>query len=60
MSIGYVVISVCATMPDRTCAERFMVAPIDYGLLVFPIHLSEITKLLIFFRKLRCISKAFI
>ena len=33
MSIGYVVISVCATMPDRTCAERFMVAPIDYGLL---------------------------
>ena len=33
MSIGYVVISVCATMPDRTCAERFRGAPIDYGLL---------------------------
>ena len=31
MSIGYVVISVCATMPDRTSAERFLSAPIDYG-----------------------------
>ena len=33
MSIGYVVISVCATMPDRTCAERFADVPLDYGLL---------------------------
>ena len=33
MSIGYVVISVCATMPDRTCAERFAGVPIAYGLL---------------------------
>ena len=33
MSIGYVVISVCATMPDRTCTERFIGAPIDYGIL---------------------------
>ena len=33
MSIGYVVISVCSTMPDWTCAERFRGAPIDYGLL---------------------------
>ena len=33
MSIGYVVISVCATMPDRTCTERFAGVPLDYGLL---------------------------
>ena len=39
MSIGYVVISVCATMPDRTCTERFMVAPIDYGIMK---HLQNI------------------
>lgn len=29
--IGYVVIVACAIMLKWTCAERFMVAPIDYG-----------------------------
>ena len=39
MSIGYVVISVCATMPDRTCAERKQSVPIDYGIMK---HLQNI------------------
>ena len=41
MSIGYVVISVCSIMPDRTCVGRKTGAPIDY------VHLTsqeQITK----------------
>ena len=32
--IGFVTVVVCATMPDRTCAERVRGAPIDYGQLI--------------------------
>jgi len=32
--IGFVTVVVCATMPDRTCAERFTGVPIAFGLLV--------------------------
>jgi len=31
MSIGYVVISVCSTMTNRTCVGSKTGAPIDYG-----------------------------
>ena len=31
VSLGYAVILVCSTMPDRTCEERITGAPIGYG-----------------------------
>ena len=44
MSIGYVVISACATMPDRTCAERFAGVPIAYGLMTWLENQLEVPK----------------
>ena len=31
---GYVTIAVCATMPNRTCLERIIGVPLDYGLFI--------------------------
>ena len=35
---GYVTIVICSTMPNRTCTERFLSAPIDYSHTVHLLH----------------------
>ena len=37
---GCVTVVVCAIMPNRSCAERILCAPLDYGLLEHTIMLD--------------------
>ena len=48
MPLGYVTILVCSTIPIMTCVERFLSAPIDYGLMGYysndSLHYEKIGK----------------